>query len=103
MHASNVIVSRICLNAKRLGMMSEGYAWIVTTNSMNRFNYMDYSIIESMQGVIGFKSNAPSPSSAKLVKFTRRLRGKIQKQEPTLEVMELTIAIICGHIILVGF
>ncbi|MFQ6619518.1 hypothetical protein Gotur_000790 [Gossypium turneri] len=53
-HVEPVLASRIFVHAKRLGMASQGYAWIVTSKSMNHLhNLKDRS---SMQGFIGFRS-----------------------------------------------
>ncbi|KAB2073662.1 hypothetical protein ES319_A07G098100v1, partial [Gossypium barbadense] len=57
-HVEPVLASRIFVHAKRLGMVSQGYAWIVTSKCMNHLqNLKDYSsILENMQGFIGFRS-----------------------------------------------
>ncbi|XP_040953423.1 glutamate receptor 1.2 [Gossypium hirsutum] len=57
-HVEPVLASRIFVHAKRLGMASQGYAWIVTSKCMNHLqNLKDYSSIsENMQGFIGFRS-----------------------------------------------
>ncbi|KAH1130872.1 hypothetical protein J1N35_002250 [Gossypium stocksii] len=53
-HVEPVLASRIFEHAKRLGMVSQGYAWIVTSRSMNHLhNLKDRS---SMQGFVGFRS-----------------------------------------------
>ncbi|XWS31174.1 hypothetical protein CRYUN_Cryun23aG0054500 [Craigia yunnanensis] len=79
-HLSHFLASRLFVNAKRLGMISQGYAWIVTSNSMNHFNLRDSSTIESMQGVIGFRSYIPA--SRELHNFTSRLTRKIYAEAP---------------------
>ncbi|XVE72652.1 hypothetical protein DITRI_Ditri11bG0055300 [Diplodiscus trichospermus] len=79
-HLSHVLASRLFVNAKRLGMISKGYAWIVTSNSMNHLNLRDSSTIESMQGVIGFRSYIPA--SEELDNFTSRLTRKIYAEAP---------------------
>ncbi|KAI3732810.1 hypothetical protein L1987_64019 [Smallanthus sonchifolius] len=56
MHASHSIASHIFQNAKYLGMMDAGYKWIVTSKTMNLLNFTDDEVIESMQGVVGFKT-----------------------------------------------
>ncbi|TYH62225.1 hypothetical protein ES332_D07G104900v1 [Gossypium tomentosum] len=57
-HVEPVLASRIFVHVKRLGMASQGYAWIVTSKCMNHLqNLKDYSsIFENMQGFIGFRS-----------------------------------------------
>ncbi|KAL4558534.1 hypothetical protein LXL04_036735 [Taraxacum kok-saghyz] len=60
MHAQPSLASTIFSSAKILGMMDEGYMWIVTSKTTNFLDSMDAKAIESMQGVMGFKSYFPS-------------------------------------------
>ncbi|XP_061998781.1 glutamate receptor 1.4-like [Rosa rugosa] len=83
-HISHVLMPRLFLNVKKLGMMREGYAWIMTSTSMNFLQSMDLSVIESMQGVLGFKSHIPA--STNLHKLTSRIRRKIYIEEPDMEL-----------------
>ncbi|XVF81316.1 hypothetical protein PTKIN_Ptkin15bG0146200 [Pterospermum kingtungense] len=80
-HLSHSLASRLFVHAKRLGMISKGYAWIVTSKSMNHFDSRDSSILDSMQGVIGFRSYIP-PSN-ELHNFTSRLRRKFNYADQT--------------------
>ncbi|KAG9136242.1 hypothetical protein Leryth_003831 [Lithospermum erythrorhizon] len=50
---------RLLEKANDIGMMSEGYVWILTTGITNGFSVLDSSVIESMHGVIGVKSYIP--------------------------------------------
>ncbi|XP_040952816.1 glutamate receptor 2.7-like [Gossypium hirsutum] len=59
-HMSPILASRLFLNAKQLGMMTQGYAWITTDMITNFMNSMDPSVFESMQGVVGFKPHIPA-------------------------------------------
>ncbi|KAK9066021.1 hypothetical protein SSX86_015423 [Deinandra increscens subsp. villosa] len=59
MHASPSLSSQLFLVAKEAGLMSEGYVWIVSSKTMDFLNFMDSKAIESMQGVVGFKSYFP--------------------------------------------
>ncbi|PPD79251.1 hypothetical protein GOBAR_DD23829 [Gossypium barbadense] len=69
-HVEPVLASRIFVHAKRLGMVSHGYAWIVTSKSMNHLhNLKDRS---SMQGFIGFRSYNITESK-EFGKFTNKL------------------------------
>nr|GMD14228.1 glutamate receptor 1.2-like [Ipomoea batatas] len=73
-HLSPSLASLLFLNANRLGMVSEGYVWILTSKSMNFLHSLDVKVVESMQGLIGFKSYIPA--SSKLENFTLRWRRK---------------------------
>lgn len=56
-HISSVdLLSRLLLNAKKLGFMNEGYAWLMTLTTMNLLHHVDFKLI---QGVIGFKPYIP--------------------------------------------
>ncbi|KAA8550518.1 hypothetical protein F0562_002202 [Nyssa sinensis] len=83
-HMSPSLVSHLSLHAKRLGLMSGGYAWIITDKTMNFLHSMDSSVIDSMQGALGFKSYIPT--SNELHNFTLRWRRKFH-----MEVMDLNV------------
>ncbi|KAJ9565105.1 hypothetical protein OSB04_001071 [Centaurea solstitialis] len=72
LHASPSLASCLLLNAKDLGMMDEGYKWIITSKTMDFINSMDDGVMESMQGAVGFRSYIPQ--SRDLHKFTWRWR-----------------------------
>ncbi|KZV41622.1 glutamate receptor 2.8-like [Dorcoceras hygrometricum] len=61
-HTSQSLGGRIFLKAKELGMMSSGYAWIVTNGITDLFDLMDLDVIEAMQGVLGVKPLLPLES-----------------------------------------
>ncbi|GMI98607.1 ARABIDOPSIS THALIANA GLUTAMATE RECEPTOR 1.3, glutamate receptor 1.3 [Hibiscus trionum] len=88
-HTSPVLASRLFLIAKRLGMISQGYAWITTDMITNFMNSMDPSVIESMQGVVGFKPHIPA--SNELRKFAIRWRSKNLNEDQSLQEMELNV------------
>ncbi|GMJ01287.1 glutamate receptor 1.4 [Hibiscus trionum] len=88
-HLPHSLALRLFMNAKRLGMMSIGYAWIVTSKTMDHFDSTDplsSSIDPSMQGVIGFQSYIPTLSS-ELQNVTSRLRRKfdVGDQPPAVD------------------
>ena len=82
-HLSRVVVSKLVLNAKKLGMMSEGYAWILTATTMNNLLHssLDSELVHSMQGVLGLKSRVPT--SGELQNLTSRLRRKFYIENDT--------------------
>ncbi|XVE78204.1 hypothetical protein DITRI_Ditri13aG0125700 [Diplodiscus trichospermus] len=77
-------------------MISKRYAWIMTSKSMNHFNARSYlsTVIESIQGVIGFRSYIPATN--KLHNFTSRLRGKFyDDQTPdAMQFMQLNLGLL---------
>ncbi|MBA0576464.1 hypothetical protein Golob_027507, partial [Gossypium lobatum] len=87
-HMSPTLASRLFLNARRLGMMSQGYAWITTDMTTNFMNSMDPSVIESMQGVVGFKPHIPA--SKELRKLAIRWSKNLNENQ-NLEEMEINV------------
>ncbi|KAF3434910.1 hypothetical protein FNV43_RR21997 [Rhamnella rubrinervis] len=85
-HISQHLLAQLVKNAKELGMMSKGYAWVMSATTMNLLHFVDSSIFQSMQGVVGLKSYIPP--SKDLHNLTSRLRRKIYFENPNMEVME---------------
>lgn len=52
-HMSERLGSRLFLKAKEIGMMSNGYAWIVTSGLTDLYSLMTLNVVEAMQGVLG--------------------------------------------------
>ncbi|KAD0131089.1 hypothetical protein E3N88_44745 [Mikania micrantha] len=50
--SSLLLASKVLLIAKRLGMVNEEYAWIVTYNTIDILQQLDNEVTESSQGVI---------------------------------------------------
>ncbi|KAG8391771.1 hypothetical protein BUALT_Bualt01G0221600 [Buddleja alternifolia] len=70
-HVTQSFGTRLFLQAREVGMMSDGYAWIATSELTDLFNLMDFNAVEAMQGVLGVKPLIPK--SEKLQYFTDRL------------------------------
>ncbi|OIT29130.1 glutamate receptor 2.7 [Nicotiana attenuata] len=88
-HMTTSLSAKIFTMAKELGMMSEGYVWIITDAMANELNSMDPSTIESMQGVIGVKPYVPR--TKQLEDFTTRWKLKFQQENPTILNAELNV------------
>ncbi|KAF8095613.1 hypothetical protein N665_0329s0032 [Sinapis alba] len=82
--------------AGTLSMMSKGFAWILTTKSMNSFHEADGFAKEAMEGVVGFRSYIPM--SKELHNFTLRWR-KSQGNEDNVgsEITRLSISGVWAH------
>ncbi|KFK34516.1 hypothetical protein AALP_AA5G155800 [Arabis alpina] len=79
--------------AWRLGMMSEGFAWILTAKSINSFHEnIDDFAKEAMEGVVGFKSYIPM--SKELQNFTFRWRKSLPVES---EITRLSISGVWAH------
>lgn len=86
-HISQAPLSKLLINAKNLGMMSKGYAWFMSATTMNLLHFADdYSVFQSMQGVVGLKSYVPA--SKDLDNLSSRLRRKFYIEYPNMEVIE---------------
>ncbi|CAK9182110.1 unnamed protein product [Ilex paraguariensis] len=69
-HMLPYLGARLFTKAKDLGMMSDGYVWIITTALTNELSSMDPSGVESMQGVMGkFQQDNPTVLNAGLNVF----------------------------------
>ncbi|KAF9612902.1 hypothetical protein IFM89_004318 [Coptis chinensis] len=67
---SDSLGSRLFLIANEIGMVSEGYVWIITDRLTNLLESMDTTVIASMQGVLGIKPYINA--SLELYYFTNR-------------------------------
>ncbi|KAJ9555717.1 hypothetical protein OSB04_010331 [Centaurea solstitialis] len=91
MHTTVIIVdvspslaSRVFLNAKRLGMMSKEYAWILTQKTIDVLQSDDFEVIESLQGAIGFRSYIPA--SSRLHYLKKRWKEEFSREVPMLAI-----------------
>ncbi|XP_022848940.1 glutamate receptor 2.7-like [Olea europaea var. sylvestris] len=88
-HMSLSLASRLLVNAKRLGMMKDEYVWIITDKAMNSVHSMDFDVIESLQGTLGFKANIAE--SSKLQNVTARWRREFHYEDPKMVSKELPV------------
>ncbi|KAK4374103.1 hypothetical protein RND71_004780 [Anisodus tanguticus] len=88
-HMPNSLGSRLFMAAKELDMMSEDFVWIITDAMTNQLNSIDYSVVESMQGVIGVKPYVPRNKKAE--NFTTRWKLKFRQENPTIINAELDV------------
>ncbi|GAB2273570.1 hypothetical protein Dimus_008359 [Dionaea muscipula] len=71
--------SRLFSNAKKAGMLSEGYVWMVTNGLGNFLDSLDPDVIECMQGVLGVQTYVPK--TEELENFSNRWKLKIQEDK----------------------
>lgn len=79
-HMSVPMGSRLFRKVNEAGLMSQGYAWIMTDGLTSLVESLDPSIIASMQGTIGVRLYVPK--SRKLDHFARRWRRRFQQENP---------------------
>ncbi|KAH0923662.1 hypothetical protein HID58_023680 [Brassica napus] len=95
-HSSELVATHLFECAEELGMMGEGFAWILTAKSMNSFHESTGDTREVMEGVVGFKSYIPK--SKELQNFTLRWRKSLANDEAVgLEINRLSIAGVWAH------
>ncbi|XP_004292895.1 PREDICTED: glutamate receptor 2.2-like [Fragaria vesca subsp. vesca] len=88
-HMTTDLSSRIFAKAKELGMMSEGYVWISTTETLNSLKTLSSSVIHSMQGVLGVQSYIPR--TIKLEELELRWKLLFQRDNPTVIDAQLDV------------
>ncbi|KAL2480995.1 Glutamate receptor 2.1 [Abeliophyllum distichum] len=88
-HMNPSLGSRLFFLAKKAGMMSEGYAWIITDYLSNFLNSMDFVARDSMEGVLGIR---PYVSKSKeLDSFQERWKRNMVLKKRTDLVRDLNI------------
>ncbi|CAH1447138.1 unnamed protein product [Lactuca virosa] len=87
MHTPASLTTGIFSKAKELGMMDEGYMWIITSKTTNFLDSMDAEAIKSMQGAVGFRSYFPA--SRKLHNFVSKWRKEHFALDPFMEYKEV--------------
>ncbi|XP_022858055.1 glutamate receptor 2.2-like [Olea europaea var. sylvestris] len=88
-HTNPSLGHRLFFLAKKAGMMSEGYAWIITYYLSNFLSSMDFIARDSMEGVLGIR---PYVSwSKKLDSFQERWKRNMVLKNWTGSVRDLSI------------
>ncbi|KAM7480975.1 hypothetical protein LguiB_005558 [Lonicera macranthoides] len=77
LHMTKSLGSRVLNKAQEVGMMSEGYVWIVSNGITNAFSLVGTSLVGSFKGVIGVKPYVPR--SKMIEDFILRWIGKYSK------------------------
>ncbi|KAK3437321.1 hypothetical protein EUGRSUZ_C01849 [Eucalyptus grandis] len=89
-HVLTTLGSRLFAKAKEVGMMNQGYVWIVTNGITDLLSSVDSSVVaSSMQGVLGIKTYIPD--SPYLDNFMVRWRMKFQQENPSAHNPTLNI------------
>uniref|UniRef100_A0A3N7GF68 Receptor ligand binding region domain-containing protein n=1 Tax=Populus trichocarpa TaxID=3694 RepID=A0A3N7GF68_POPTR len=77
-HMTASMGSRLFLLAESAGMMSEGYAWLVTTGLSTLLDPVDAKVMDSMEGVLGVKPYVPK--SVELEGFKSRWKKNFNSE-----------------------
>ncbi|CAL5434844.1 unnamed protein product [Camellia sinensis] len=79
-HMTRSLSDRLFTKANEIGMMSEGYVWIITDGITNSLNFFDHSIIiDLMERVIGVKPHVPR--SKKHEDFISKWKNKLMNSD----------------------
>ncbi|KAJ0983126.1 hypothetical protein J5N97_011381 [Dioscorea zingiberensis] len=76
-HASYSLVARLLVQANEIGMMREGYAWIVTYGLTDHFGVMDDSTLKAMHGVLTINPYVPQ-----YLDFNAKWKDRFQRENP---------------------
>ncbi|XP_073150661.1 glutamate receptor 2.8-like [Henckelia pumila] len=88
-HMNPSLGHRLFAVAEKFGMMSEGYAWIITGSLSNFMNTMDSATRNSMEGVVGIRPYVED--SKNLVSFRERWKRNMILSNYTGPIMELNV------------
>ncbi|KAJ7958448.1 Glutamate receptor [Quillaja saponaria] len=88
-HMTFSLGSRLFTKAKQIGMMNQGYVWIMTNGLTDIINFMNSSVLESMQGVLGVRTYVPK--TEELEDFEVRWKRQFQMHNPTIINPEMNV------------
>ncbi|GLT27197.1 hypothetical protein SLA2020_022140 [Shorea laevis] len=89
-HMTPDLGSRVFDKATEIGMMCEGYVWIITDGMTNHWSLIHHSDhMDSMQGVLGVRNYVPK--SKELESFKVRWKSKFVQDNPSMMNAELDI------------
>ncbi|KAL5206282.1 hypothetical protein ABZP36_034491 [Zizania latifolia] len=94
-HMSSNIGSILFTKANELGMMSKGYAWILTDGISNIVNSLSSSVLEEMNGAVGVRFYVPT--SKELDDFTARWNERFKHDNPNDPPSQLSIFGLWGY------
>ncbi|XXG71027.1 hypothetical protein AAC387_Pa07g0373 [Persea americana] len=86
-HLPFSLSKRFFMNIHKAGMMEKDYVWIITSELTNRLCYMDSSIFNTMQGVLGVQTFVPE--SERLDDFKVRWKRRFRRQFTDIEILDL--------------
>ncbi|KAL6133901.1 hypothetical protein ACLB2K_066134 [Fragaria x ananassa] len=81
--------TRLFAKAKEIGMMDEGYVWIMTDGMSNFLGSLNSSFIDNIQGVLGLKSFVPDTKDLENLRV--RWQMKFQKDNPSILNVRLDV------------
>ncbi|MQM01377.1 hypothetical protein Taro_034134 [Colocasia esculenta] len=88
-HMPASLGSRLFLKARDVGLMGNGYIWIVTDFLTNFLHLLDPVVVHSMQGVLCLRPYLPN--TEELHNFTARARARFEKDNPGIKLTNINI------------
>ncbi|PRQ24196.1 putative periplasmic binding protein-like I [Rosa chinensis] len=88
-HMNPHLCSRLFARAKKIGMMSAGYVWIIASGISNHLSLMRHSHLNSMEGVLGIQTYIRR--TLKLREFEKRWKMKFQQENPNVTKVKLDV------------
>ncbi|KAK8654939.1 hypothetical protein V6N13_107534 [Hibiscus sabdariffa] len=88
-HAATTLGFRILAKAEEIGMLSGGYAWIMTDSMTSMWRSFDSLAIDSLQGVLGVRPYVPK--SKQLENFVVRWKRNFQRDNPSISNAEMNV------------
>ena len=83
LHILPQLGSQLFTKAKEIGMMNEGYVWIITSGITNLLSLIDaFVVTNSMRGVLGVEAYVPNTDYRK--NFTIRWKMIFQRDNPSI-------------------
>ncbi|CAL9234776.1 unnamed protein product [Arabidopsis halleri] len=82
-HMASSLGYRVLQKARKIGMMEEGYVWLLTNGMTNMMRHNDHGrSLEAMHGVLGLRSHVPKTKELK--GFGLRWKKKFEKENPMM-------------------
>nr|GEU29419.1 glutamate receptor 1.2-like [Tanacetum cinerariifolium] len=94
-HMSPSLASTLFLNARRLGMVGQVHAWILTHKTVDVFRSKNFNLSKSLQGALGLRPYVPA--STRLYNLTARWHNLFYRNYPTLETKEVPVSAIWAY------
>ncbi|KAJ8758711.1 hypothetical protein K2173_000432 [Erythroxylum novogranatense] len=88
-HMSTTLGSRLFLIAEKIGMMSPGYVWIITDGLADFLSFMNSSVIDSMQGVLGVRPYVPK--TKEVMSFKTQFKRTFIRNNPDTVDADLNV------------
>ncbi|XVE71310.1 hypothetical protein DITRI_Ditri10aG0141200 [Diplodiscus trichospermus] len=88
-HMTMPLGSKVFAKAKEIGMMSEGYVWIMTDTMTTMWRSLDASALDSLQGILGVRTYVPNSEEGE--NFKVRWKRKFLQDYPNTTNAELNL------------